>query len=78
MGLGLLDVLRPPSTRPKEDYLFSKQGRGSRYHIISKGGYSSVTCSVELPDQALGNESRHSVSSQGQTLGSWPEMSHNL
>ena len=78
MGFGLLDVHRPPSARLKEDYPFNKQGRRSRYHFISKGGSFSVTCSSELPDQALGNESRHSVSSQGQTLGSWPEMSHNL
>ena len=71
MGFGLLDVLRPPSARPKKDYLCSKQGKRFRYHIISKGGFFSMTCSGELPDQALSIESRYSISSKGQALDNW-------
>ena len=49
MGLGLLCVLRSLAAQPSRDYPFGRQGKGSRYHISSKGGYVNVSYASKTP-----------------------------
>ena len=62
MGLGLLDVLRPILTRPTRDYLSVGKVRGIGIISSSREGMLMWPVRVNSPDQALGNESRRSVS----------------